>query len=131
MCLGRWLTCIGTLLLLTACGSGEPTVAPTATLNPQASQGKQLFSQHCATCHATDPDTVILGPSLAGIARRAAGRVPDLTARAYVEESILQPGAYVVSGFDDAMPTNFGKRLSGEEMDALIAYLLTLDGNVP
>lgn len=129
MYLWRCLIYIGALFLLAACSGAEPTVAPTATLNPQASQGKQLFSQHCATCHATDPDTVILGPSLAGIAQRAAGRVSGLTARAYVEQSILQPGAYVVSGFDDAMPTNFGKSLSGEEIDALIAYLLTLDGN--
>lgn len=129
MCLRRYLTCIGALLLLTACGGDRSTVPATATLNPQASQGKELFSRHCASCHATDPETVILGPSLAGIADRAAGRVSGLPARAYIEESILQPRAFVVSGFGDAMPTDFGKRLSGEEIDALIAYLLTLDGD--
>ncbi len=39
---------------------------------------------------------------------------------------MLNPNEYVVQGFPESMPPDFGKRLTGEEFDAIIAYLLTL-----
>ncbi len=122
------------LLYLAAC-SGNATPAATATADPQYSpeeaaqieQGERLFSQHCASCHATEPETVIVGPSLAGIASQAETRVDGLTAQEYIELSIVRPDAYLVEGFDNVMPANLGKRLTGEELDALVAYLLTLE----
>ena len=110
---------------LTACGTGSP--APTPTLAPEVREGKRLFSQECASCHSLSPDTVVVGPSLAGIAARAETRTDGATARQYIEASILRPGAYVVDGFPDAMPATFGKELTGEEFDALVAFLLTLE----
>ncbi|HET7087792.1 MAG TPA: hypothetical protein VFL17_04000 [Anaerolineae bacterium] len=68
----------------------------------------------------------VVGPSLAGVAARAAGRSPGLGARRYLELSILKPDAYVVQGFSDVMPRGFGDKLTGEELDALLAFLLTL-----
>lgn len=123
------------LLYLVGCGRNggptSPTAAPDPQLSPeeaaQVAEGKRLFSRHCASCHAVEPETVIVGPSLAGIAGRAATRVDGLTAEEYIEISILQPGAYLVEGFDDVMPANLGKRLTGDELDALVAYLLTLE----
>lgn len=49
-----------------------------------------------------------------------------MTAEQYVEHSILQPEAILVPGFDNVMPTNFGKRLDGDELDAIVAYVLSL-----
>ncbi|MFW6070634.1 MAG: c-type cytochrome [bacterium] len=115
------------LLLATGCASSA--AAPpeaTATVDPVVAQGQRLFSQHCASCHAVDGDAVIVGPSLEGIASRAATRVEGLDARQYLDQSIVQPSAFLVPGFDDVMPSTLGKQLSGEELDALIAYLLTL-----
>lgn len=122
------------LFLVAACGSDTGS-APTATADSQISgqnaaqieEGKRLFSRHCASCHATEPETVIVGPSLAGIAGRAETRVDGLAAREYIELSIVRPDAYLVEGFDDVMPANLGKRLTGEELDALVAYLLTVE----
>jgi len=37
-----------------------------------------------------------------------------------------KPDAYIVEGFPNAMPNEFGKKLSGEELDALVHFLLTL-----
>lgn len=88
--------------------------------------GRRVFQQHCAACHALTPDTVIVGPSLAGIATRAGTRVPGLDARRYIELSILRPGDYVVEGFPNAMPADLGKKITGEEFDALVAFLMTL-----
>lgn len=115
-----------TFLLVACAGNNEPAPSATATLSPQMRQGRQLFSQHCASCHAIEPETVIVGPSLFAVAQRAADRAPDMTAQQYVELSILQPDAVLVPGYDNLMPSNFGKRLDGEELDAIVAYVLTL-----
>lgn len=114
------------LFLLAACG-GDAESAPTATTDPQVAEGERLFSRHCASCHATEPETVIVGPSLGGIAGRADTRIDGLAAREYIELSILRPDAYLVEGFEDVMPANLGKRLTGDELDALVGYLLTLE----
>ena len=43
---------------------------------------------------------------------------------AYIKQSIVDPNAVVVSGFQSGvMPTTFGKTLSPEELDALVAFL--------
>ena len=113
-------------LLLTSCGvAAEPTVQP--TVPPQVAAGRTVFQQECASCHATEPETIIVGPSLAHIKERADERASGLDGRQYIELSILEPGAHIVEGFEDSMPSNFGKKLTGEELDALIAYLMTLD----
>lgn len=117
-----WL--LGLVFLLVACG-GEK-VAPTPTLEPVAAAGELIFRTNCGSCHTTSPDTVIVGPSLAGIATRAATRVPDQDARSYLLSSIMRPDEYLVEGFDNTMPNNFGRKLTGEEIDSIIVYLLTL-----
>lgn len=115
------------LLLLAACSEGnEPAAAATSTLSPQVAEGKRLFGQHCASCHAIEPEAVIVGPSLFGVSRRAIDRAPELTAQQYIELSILQPDALLVPGFDNLMPSNFGKSLNGQELDAIVAYVLSL-----
>ncbi len=97
-------------------------------------QGERLFSERvvgvntgCHICHSLQPNTVIVGPSLAGIATRAASRVPGMSAEEYIRQSILQPNAYVVPGFPaGVMPSNFSELLTAEQLDDLIAFLLTL-----
>lgn len=50
-----------------------------------------------------------------------------MDAEAYVRDSILNPGAYTVAGFpEDAMPRDLVDQMSQEELEALVAYLLTL-----
>lgn len=113
--------------LLIAC-SGTPFGQPaTPTVDPVVLRGKKVFSQHCGSCHATVPDTVIVGPSLAGLVTRAESRVEGLDAKQYINQSITNPNAYLVSGFKDLMPTTFAKKLTGEELDDLMSYLLTLE----
>lgn len=113
-------------ILFVACQSSEPAASPTPTFTAELAQGKQLFSQHCGSCHAIEADTVIVGPSLFGVAERAEERAPDLTPQQYVELSILQPEAIMVPGYDNVMPSNFGTRLAGEELDAIVAYVMSL-----
>ena len=42
------------------------------------------------------------------------------------KRSILIPDDYLVEGFANTMPTNFGKELTSEELTAVVAYLMTL-----
>ena len=110
--------------LLTACSSAPEGAVP--TLNASEQQGQAVFKLRCAQCHALTPDTTVIGPSLAGIAERAATRMEGYDAEAYIEHSILFPKDYLVEDFTDTMPTNFGKELSSEELSSVVAYLMTL-----
>jgi nitric oxide reductase subunit C len=95
-----------------------------------AQAGHYWFSRppaNCATCHSLQPDVIIVGPSLAGVAARAASRVPGLSAEQYLRQSILEPGAFVVPGFPDAMARNFGQVLDDQQVSDIIAFLLTQD----
>jgi mono/diheme cytochrome c family protein len=111
-------------LLLAACSTSDMQAPP--TLTSQQQQGQAVFNLRCAQCHATVPDTIVIGPSLYGIATRAETRVEGYDAEAYLERSILVPDFYLVEGFIDTMPTNFGKELTSEELSALVSYLMTL-----
>lgn len=110
-------------IILAAC-SGAGVSGP--TLTPIEQQGQAVYTLRCAQCHALTPDTVVIGPSLAGIATRAASRVPGYDTQTYLETSILIPEDYLVDGFANTMPANFGKELTSEEFAALVAYLMTL-----
>lgn len=110
---------------ITACAMGAP-VPPTPTPSPLVVEGQKVFNARCATCHALVPDTIIIGPSLAGVATRAETRMKGLSAEEYIQLSILRPGDYVVEGFNNVMITNFSKELTNEDLNALTAFLLTL-----
>ncbi len=113
-------------IMLVACG-GEPDPTPTATLSAELAAGHTVYQANCAICHALTPETVVRGPSLHGIATRARQRVPGMDARDYLYTSILRPADYLVDGYENIMPTNLGKDLTGEEMDAVVNYLLTFE----
>lgn len=114
-----------------ACGA-EAT--PTA-ITVAATDGAELFEARalggepgCVTCHSLDPGTVLVGPSLADPATSAAA-AGAADARAYVRQSILEPTAHVVPGFEDArpMPPVFGQVLTDEQVEALVDYVLEVD----
>lgn len=125
------LTLPGGLLLLvalTACGgAADPPATP--TLAPELAAGQRVFVAHCGACHSPTADTVIVGPALGGIAGYGGERVDGLDARAYVYNSILQPSDYLVEGYDDLMPKDLAKKLTGEELDSVVAYVLFLAGD--
>jgi cytochrome c5 len=112
-------------LFVTACSASAPA-EPTPTPDPFILQGQAVFNARCATCHALVPDTIIIGPSLYGIATRAETRVEGQSAEEYLTMSVLRPGDYVVEGFNNVMITNLAKELTSEELNALTAFLMTL-----
>ena len=123
----------GLMLLAAACGGGSAggDVPPTRdpSLPPHvadAVNGERLFKgESCSACHSTG-DRRLTGPGLAGIGVAAATRDPALNADRYIEQSIRDPGAFVVSGYNNLMPNAYG-RLPQDYVDDLIAYLKTLE----
>jgi cytochrome c2 len=94
--------------------------------------GQELFEGKglCNTCHTIGSSGALRFPDLAGIATRAGGRVPGLGPLEYMAQSLYQPEAYIVPGFNPGMPAidkpPIG--LSDDEIRAVIAYLQTLGG---
>jgi hypothetical protein len=51
-----------------------------------------------------------------------------MTAEEYSRQSILEPNAHVVEGFvPGTMPQDWGDGLTAEQIDQLVAYLMTLE----
>jgi NitT/TauT family transport system substrate-binding protein len=100
-------------------------LAPQVTPAGNADNGQALFaSLGCSACHAVDSEAVLVGPSLQGVAERAATRVEGLSAEEYLRQSIVEPGAYVVEDFQPVMPAF--DTLSESDVNDLVAYLMTL-----
>jgi len=83
--------------------------------------GEDLFaSLGCSGCHtlaAAGADAKV-GPDLGKLAKAEA------TAN-FIQTSIVDPNAKITKGFNpDIMPKDFGDRLSKQELDALVKYLL-------
>ncbi len=92
-----------------------------------ASNGQQLFQQlGCSTCHRSD--TQGRGPNLTGVFGKPVLLEDGRTVTAdenYIRESILNPGAKIVSGFKPIMPS-FQGQVSEESLMALVAYVKSL-----
>jgi ferredoxin len=105
-----------------------------AAVVAQADAGRSIYLEGtlgtnagCRICHSLDPGVILVGPSFAGIATRAESRVPGLSAEEYLRQSILEPNAYVVEGFPAGqMIQNYEDLLTPEDIDNLVAFLLTL-----
>ncbi len=125
-----------------AAGSGSlPSAAPLAGDKSPIALGEIVFKTStpaCAACHSLVPGAQMAGPSLAGVATRAQqtvgsadykGQAKDATA--YLRESIVQPSVHVVTGAMYSasgvsfMPASYGKELTPDQMDQLVAYLAT------
>ena len=92
-------------------------------------QGALLYKQKaCITCHTNDGSAKI-GPSFKGLYGRSQRMSDNSTVTAdenYLRESILDPQAKVVAGFDPVMPT-YQSLLNDRELDALISYIKSLN----
>jgi cytochrome c2 len=91
----------------------------------QASAGEQVFSSAgCVACHSLDEGVVLVGPSLHGIGTRAGTQRPDYPPEAYLYQSIVNPNAFVVEGFQPSiMPQTFADVLSEQQLADVIAFL--------
>jgi len=135
----HWVLLFVAVVLLAACGG---QAAPAGS-GGDAAAGQKLFQQATlgkdkvpgrVTCHSLEPDKKLVGPSLAGIATDGANTVKEAgykgqakTAQDWLRESITNPNVDVPEGFQpNVMPQNLKDELSSQEINNLIAYLMTL-----
>lgn len=104
----------------TATGGGQPALS-------MAESGRLLFQRNgCASCHISDGSGP--GPRLEGVFG-AQVQLEDgsvvVADEGYIRESILNPNAKVVRGYEPIMPS-FQGQISEEQVMQLIAYLREL-----
>jgi mono/diheme cytochrome c family protein len=117
----------------------EATAEATASLKSDANttliaQGETIFrngangAPACITCHLLENGATGVGPSLIGMREAAGSRVTGLSAEEYVRQSILHPNDFVVEGYASGlMYQNYAGQLQADEVDALVAYVLSLE----
>jgi mono/diheme cytochrome c family protein len=91
-------------------------------------EGKGL----CFTCHTIGKKEMLRFPDLEGVGARAGHRVPGLSDVDYFAQTLYEPNAFIVPGFNPGMPT-INKPpigLTDQEILAVIAYLQSLGGKV-
>jgi glucose/arabinose dehydrogenase/mono/diheme cytochrome c family protein len=113
----------------------SPRAAPLdATAPVTAEEGRRLYQRYgCVACHATDASSISrLGPTFKGLygsSRTFNGGVVRITADdAYIRESILEPSAKVVSGYERigmGMPS-FGGVLTDAQIESIVLYIKSL-----
>jgi cytochrome c oxidase subunit 2 len=98
----------------------EETTREEATTEEEATEdSRQFILLGCSNCHtlADAGSGTHTGPNLDDALR---GKDAD-----FVRESIVNPDAEIAQGFQPGvMPGDYGERLSDEQLDALVKYLL-------
>ena len=111
-------------------GGGAANVNASSGAVPVATAGEGLFQDlGCATCHRGESGA--LGPALAGVFGSKVHLQSGETIVAdesYLRESILNPQAKIVAGYQPVMPT-FKGQVSEENLLQLITYIKTLRGS--
>ena len=132
--------------------SGKVTTTGTFELTPEEKQraalikavppivkaGEKLFwgAAQCYRCHRMgERGDGLRGPNLADIGFRASFRAKALglgSATAYIQQSLMEPSAYIVEGFSDDMPKVYHEPmdLDARQLKAIITYLQSQGGEV-
>lgn len=121
------------------------TLIAEAIANGDPVNGQAVYNQQyttavgpwiCASCHSVDESQLrLVGPPMWGIYERAEERIAesgDADPVEYVRNSILMPTAYIVPADaggpypENLMPPNYGEVLTEQELNDVVAYILTL-----
>lgn len=123
-------------------GDRAPGARPVSGNEDPIALGQALFrsvAPACNACHSVAPNVNMVGPTLAGMRARAEQTLAaaDFKGKAkspeeYIRESIVAPSAHLVPGAMYSangvsfMPDTYAKTLGPEQVDQLVAYLMTL-----
>jgi len=135
---------LGTVLFYTVVAHAIPqlqsevpeslTLGSDATPEALVAAGERVYNGAggCTACHGLGtraPNLVTDDGSGAAIGGRCDVRKPGMSCKDYLHESLVNPGAYVVAGFQPIMP-DMRRQLSDDQIWAVIAYLQSIGGEV-
>lgn len=118
----------------------QSEVPETVALGPDVSTeelvavGERIYNGAggCTACHGLGTRAPNLLTDHAGqgaIGARCGARRPGKDCKAYLYESLTDPGAYLVSGFANIMP-DLRRQLPEDQIWPVVAFLQSLDGEV-
>ncbi|HSH04769.1 MAG TPA: hypothetical protein VLL52_19815 [Anaerolineae bacterium] len=117
-----------------------PTRPPAPTPTPRPIPGDTapgiILNGGCGTCHliGTIGEAGKVGPDLSDIGRVAAERIDGLSAAEYIRIGILNPNEHLAPDCPNGpcqanvMPRDYGQRLTANQVDILVDFLLTQTG---
>ncbi len=97
--------------------AGVPGIGPPEA--PGGIGGQTFANNGCGSCH-----------TLEGFPNAAGSVGPDLSetlpgqSAADIEDSIIDPSATIVQGFDDVMPSTYGDQIPAEDLQAMVEFLI-------
>lgn len=121
-------------LYVTGLSGGSGGGGGATGINPEAGEKIYWGDGQCHTCHSIGTSgSATRGPNQEGLASRAEERAKEAglsSGLEYLVESIVNPSAYVVEGYDNIMPKVYDApiMLSREQIQAVLTYLQTLGG---
>jgi len=131
-----WISSAIFILFTVAACNNSATIESQSIGDPEL--GREIFQDRyrtrCEGCHSLDGSEARGAPTMLGISETAGSRVPEMSASDYLQQSILDPSAYIVEGYEKKMPpykvvkeVEVGQTgiLTQEELNNLIAFLLT------
>ncbi|MBL4661797.1 MAG: c-type cytochrome [Alcanivoracaceae bacterium] len=81
----------------------------------------------CISCHSLKTDIKTTGPSLFAIGLRAGKLIEGVSAKDYLQQSIINPDAFIVSGYSPAiMFAHYQDELTETEINSLVTFLQSL-----
>jgi cytochrome c oxidase subunit II len=99
---------------------------------PLSASGEKVFAElGCATCHRSDVQG--RGPNLEGVFGKPVELADGRTITAdedYLRQSILDPGARRIKGYQPIMPT-FQGLVSEDQLNSLVAYIKSISETKP
>lgn len=101
-----------------------------ALLPGDPAHGEQVAtSAGCVGCHRLDDSNTVVAPTWGGVAHEAVVRVAGESPALYLYQSITEPNAYVVNGYNGGiMPQTYNDTLSPQDIVDVVSYLLTQRG---
>ena len=111
-----------------------PTIGPNTTPDQLAAAGEKVFNGvgGCAACHGLGtraPNLLTDEKGTGQIGARCGKREPGKSCKQYLFESLDQPAAFVVPGYQPIMP-RITKLVPVEQAWALVAYLESQGGTI-
>lgn len=108
----------------------------TANVTPEelVAAGEHLYNGAggCTACHGLGtraPNLLADEGGTGTIGARCSNRVQGEDCKTYLHNSMIQPTAYVVSGYDPIMP-DMSRTMSGAQIWSMVAYLQSIGGEV-